>query len=102
MRQDLTDRVDGTEPADHEGMEEAELRGRFNKIDTRLKDVDERFDRVDGRFAEVDARFDKVDVDFSDMRRLILDEGKRTRSHFDAVAERLESRIALIGKVMKS
>jgi chromosome segregation ATPase len=77
-------------------MDDHELKGHFSNVDGRLDGA--RFDDVDGRFSEVEVRFDKVDVQFSEMERLILEEGRRTRSHFDAVVERLETRIGWIGE----
>jgi predicted nuclease with TOPRIM domain len=86
-------------------MEDTELRNRLWQIDNHLVQVDTRFDKVDARLAEVDARFDKVharfaevDARFDKMERLILQEGERTRMHFDAVAEGLEDRIKLVAE----
>jgi chromosome segregation ATPase len=75
---------------------------RFDQVDTRFAEVDVRFDKVDARFGEVDARFDKVDARFGEvdarfdkMERLILQEGERTRRHFDVMAEGLKDEIRL-------
>lgn len=65
-------------------MKDAELKTRFSGIDAR-------FDRVDVRFSQVDGRF-------NEMRQLILQEGERTRQHFDVVAEGLRDGIKLIAE----
>ena len=75
-------------------MEEA-LRERLDNVDARFGGVDARFEQVDARFDKIDARFEQVDSTFSEMYRLIVQEGERTRRHFDVVAEGLEGRIRL-------
>ena len=45
-----------------------------------------------------DGRFDEVDGRFNEMRQLILEEGRRTRTHFDVVAEGLKDQIKVIGE----
>lgn len=57
--------------------------------------LQERFDRIDTRFEGIDTRFEGIDARFSEMRDLIVQEGERTRNHFDVVAEGLEERIRL-------
>jgi len=93
-------------------MDDNDLKGRFDNIDARFDKVDSRFDKVETRFAEVDARFAAVDVRFdgvdarftevdarfNEMRQLILEEGRRTRTHFDVVAEGLKDQIKVIGE----
>ncbi len=83
----------------------SEIDARFDKVDARFSEIDARFDKVDARFSEIDARFDKVDarfmqVDarFNEMQQLILQEGERTRQHFDVVAEGLKDGIRLIAE----
>ena len=90
----------------------AEVDARFAAIDVRFDGVDARFDEVDGRFTEVAARFTEVaarftevaarftevDARFNEMRQLILEEGRRTRTHFDVVAEGLKDQIKVIGE----
>jgi hypothetical protein len=51
-----------------------------------------------GRFEGIATRFTEVDARFNEMRQLILDEGKRTRSHFDVVAEGLKDEIKVIAE----
>jgi hypothetical protein len=73
-----SDAADGTARAAPFGMDEHEVKRRF--------------DRIDARLAEIDARFDKVDERFAEMQRL-LEEGERTRKHVDEVAEGLDRHI---------
>jgi len=70
-------------------MDDNDLKGRFDNIDAR-------FDKVDTRFDEVGARFTEADARFNEMRQIILEEGRRTRTHFDVVAEGLKDQIKVI------
>lgn len=79
-------------------MKDAELKTRFSDIDARFDKVDVRFAEVDARFDRVDARFVEVDGRFNEMRHLILQEGERTRQHFDVVAEGLRDGIKVIAE----
>jgi septal ring factor EnvC (AmiA/AmiB activator) len=69
----------------------SQVDARFAQVDARFAQVDARFAQVDARFAEVDARFDQVDARFDQVEQRILDEGERTRRHFDIVAESLRT-----------
>ena len=71
---------------------------RFDGVDARFDEVETRFDEVGARFTEVGARFTEVDIRFNEMRQLILEEGRRTRTHFDVVAEGLKDQIKVIGE----
>jgi archaellum component FlaC len=103
---ELKGRFDGIdERFDRVDARFADVDARFDRVDARFADVDARFDSVDARFNEVDARFDSVDarfkdVDarFDDIRQLILEEGGRTRTHFDAVAEGMRDKVKVIAE----
>ena len=47
---------------------------------------------------DVKKRFDRVDARFVEMQQLILQEGERTREHFDVVARGLSERIGILGE----
>ena len=63
---------------------------RFQQVDERFQQVDKRFQQVDERFQQVDQRFQQVDERFDQVVRLIVEEGKATRRHFDIVAEQMK------------
>lgn len=48
--------------------------------------------------SELEARFGKIDTRFTELERVILTEGERTRRHFDVVAEDLKGQIKLIAE----
>ena len=64
-----------------DGMEDNDLKSRLNGINARFSGVDARLEKLDARLHRIDARF-------SELERLILEEGARTRSHLDALLDR--------------
>jgi chromosome segregation ATPase len=71
---------------------------RFDSIDAKLATHDARLDDIDAKLATHDARFDQIDKRFTELHHLILQEGERTRKHFDVVAENLKSQTMLIAE----
>ena len=55
---------------------------------------------MDSQFGEVRRKFAEIDQQFADLRRdleqKIAEEGERTRRHFDIVAERISSDVAVL------
>ena len=56
-------------------------------LDARVSGIDEKLDRLS---SSVDARFQQVDERFDQLVKLIVEEGKATRRHFDIVAEQMK------------
>jgi len=55
--------------------------------------VDGRFAQIDNRFAQVDDRFAQVDARFALLEARIIEEGQKTRRHFDVVLEDIRTEL---------
>ena len=66
-----------------------------SQMDEQFRAVDVKFAAVDARFDAVDRRFAAVDTQFEELRTLIVDSAKATRTHFDVIADQLRTEIKL-------
>ena len=80
----------------------SEMRGGFEKVDQRFKNVDAKFARLRTEtrrgFKKVDDGFNAVDREFEKLRAEMKADGERTRRHFDVMVERMQQSVKIVAE----